>query len=146
MMRYGALLVVLALACAVSSGYAQDSAKAAAPAKSEMKMAPKDKEMTVAGEVVDVSCYLRHGDKGMGDSHAACAAACAKAGSPLGILTKDGKLYVSVLPDDHSTGPNTILMDHVAHQVEATGVVRTKGGVRGIMITKVEMAKPAEVH
>src|SRR5258708_33172296 len=54
MTRYAVLLLVLAIACAVSMGYAQDSTKAAAPAKSEMKMGAKDKEMTVAGEVVDV--------------------------------------------------------------------------------------------
>ncbi len=146
MKRISVVLVVLALACAIGTGYAQDSAKATKAAHTEMKMASKEKEITVAGEVVDVSCYLRHGDKGIGDSHAACAAACAKAGSPLGILTKDGKLYVSVLPDDHSTGPNAMLMEHVAHQVEATGIVRTKGGIRGIMLSKVEMAKPADQH
>jgi hypothetical protein len=97
------------------------------------------KSMTVTGEVVDVSCYLAHGDGGKGESHMSCGQACAKNGGPLGILTKDGKLYVSVLPDDHKTGPNAILMDHVAHTVMATGVVRSKGGTNGIMITKVEM-------
>ena len=143
MRRIASLVLVLVLACAVGVLYAQDSTKAATSAKSGMKMSSKEMDTTVSGEVVDVSCYLRHGDKGMGDGHKSCAEACAKSGSPLGILTKDGKLYVSVLPDDHSTGPNAILMDHVAHQVEATGIVRTKAGVRGMMISKVEMAKPA---
>ena len=97
------------------------------------------KEMTLQGEVVDVSCYLAHGEKGMGSDHMSCAEACAKAGGPLGILTKEKKLYVSVLPDDHSAGPNAKLMDHVGHQVKATGIVRSQGGVNGIMITSVEM-------
>jgi hypothetical protein len=140
MRRTALILLVLVLACAVGLIYAQGTPKAA---KSDAKMASKEKETTVKGEVVDVSCYLRHGDSGMGDGHKSCAEACAKAGTPLGILTKDGKLYVSVLPDDHSTGPNAVLLEHVAHQVEATGIVRTKGGVRGIMISKVEEAKPA---
>ena len=102
-------------------------------------MKSKVKESTVKGEVVDVSCYLAHGKDGIGDGHKECAAACAKNGGMLGILTKDGTLYVSVLPDDHKTGPNAILMDHVSHNVEATGIVRKKGGVNGIMITKVDM-------
>jgi hypothetical protein len=102
------------------------------------------KETKVIGEVVDVSCYLAHGENGMGDSHASCAAACAKAGGPLGILTKDKKLYVSVLPDDHTAGPNAKLIDHVGHQVEVTGIVRAKGGVNGIMISKVEMTSGEE--
>ena len=98
-----------------------------------------EKEATVKGEVVDVACYVMGGSKG--DDHKACAEACAKAGGSLGILTADGKLYVSLLPDDHKKGPNAILMDHVAHTVEATGYVRTSGGVQGIMIKSVSMAK-----
>jgi hypothetical protein len=98
-----------------------------------------EKEVTIKGEVVDVACYLAHGAKGEG--HKACAEACAKAGGALGILTSEGKLYVSLLPDDHKTGPNDILMDHIAHTVEAKGYARSKGGVNGLLITSVAMAK-----
>lgn len=125
-------LLILVLSVGLIAG--QDTMKAA---KGEKKSA---KTTTVTGEVVDVSCYLAHGEKGRGEEHASCAVACAKAGGPLGILTKDKKLYVSVLPDDHSTGPNAQLIDHVGHQVPTTGIVRAKGGVNGIMISKVEMA------
>ena len=103
-----------------------------------MKSMSKPKEATIKGEVVDVSCYLHSGAKG--DGHKDCAVACATAGGPLGILTSSGKLYVSVLPDDHSTGPNDKLKDHIAHTVTAKGMVRSKGGVNGIMITSVDMA------
>ena len=98
----------------------------------------KPKEVSIKGEVVDVSCYLHNGAKGEG--HKDCAVACATAGGPLGILTSSGKLYVSVLPDDHSAGPNDKLKDHIAHTVTAKGMVRSKGGVNGIMITSVDMA------
>ena len=97
------------------------------------------KEMTISGEVVDVACYLAQGAKG--EDHAKCAIACAKAGGALGILTADGKLYVSLLPDSHKNGPNHLLMDHVGHLVEAKGYVRVKGGVNGLMIKSVSMAK-----
>ncbi len=112
----------------------------------EMKSSKEKKapETTIKGEVVDVSCYLRHGKDGMGDGHKECGEACAKNGGPLGILTKDGKLFVSVLPDDHKNGPNFMLMDHVSHMVEVTGVVRSKGGTNGIMISKVTMADNKE--
>ena len=137
MKRITSVLFVLLLACAVL--VAQDKAK---DEKSEKKAPSKEREVTVKGEVVDVACYLRFGEKGMGDGHKTCGEACAKNGGSLGILTQEGKLYVSVLPDDHSTSPNAILLEHISHQVEATGVVRSKGGVRGIMISKVEMATP----
>src|SRR5258708_15674137 len=107
--------------------YSQDTT-AAAPATAvstakgeKAKTGKMSKQTTIDGEVVEVSCYLAHGDKGKGDDHKSCAEACAKNGSPLGVLTKEGKLYVSVLPDDHSTGPNAKLMDHIAHQVKVTG-------------------------
>jgi hypothetical protein len=139
MKRITSLFFILLLACAVI--VAQEKAK---EEKSEKKAASKERETTVKGEVVDVACYLRHGEKGMGEDHKACGEACAKNGGSLGILTKDGKLYVSVLPDDHSTSPNAALMEHIAHQVEATGLVRSKGGVRGIMISKVAMVSAPE--
>ena len=100
------------------------------------------KEMTVSGEVVDVACYLMGDAKG--PDHAKCATACAKNGSALGILTADGKLYVSLLPDDHKNNPNHMLMDHIGHTVEAKGLVRVKGGVQGIMLKSVTMAKMEE--
>lgn len=138
------VLCAVVMMFAVQASFAQEKASpvpAQMPAKKEKSKTEKiSKETSITGEVVDVSCYLAHGSKGMGDDHKSCAEACAKNGSPLGILEKGGKLYVSVLPDDHSTGPNAKLLDHIAHQVKATGIVRTKGGVNGIMITKVEMA------
>ena len=128
----GVLVALLVLTVGMTFG--QDKLKAGKEAK--------DKQVTVKGEVVDVGCYLHHGAKG--DKHKECAEACAKAGGQLGILTDKGDLYLSVLPDDHSTGPNAILMDHISHKVEATGIVRSKGGVRGLMITKVAMASTEE--
>ena len=105
----------------------------------DKKAEKKEKETTIRGEVVDVSCFLAHGKDGTGDGHKSCGEACAKAGGPLGILAKNGKLYVSVMPDDHSAGPNAKLMDHIAHEVEATGKIRSKNGVNGIMISELKM-------
>ena len=130
------VLCMLVPVFGVGALVAQDKMK---EGKADKKIGSKEKSTTVKGEVVDVSCYLAHGEKGMGEGHKGCAEACAKAGSPLGILSA-GKLYVSVLPDDHSAGPNAKLMDHIGHQVEATGIVRSHAGVNGIMITDVKMA------
>lgn len=128
-------VTLFALILIVSTGLvlAQEMSKG----KGMMSMS-KQKEVSIKGEVVDVSCYLHSGAKGEG--HKDCAVACATAGGPLGILTSSGKLYVSVLPDDHSAGPNDKLKDHIAHTVTAKGMVRSKGGVNGIMITSVDMA------
>lgn len=102
---------------------------------------PMEKEMTILGEVVDVSCYLHLGNGGRGESHKDCAVACAKNGGPLGILTSDGKLYVSIIKDEHKENPYKGLMDHIGHTVEAKGFVHSSGGVNGLRITGVTMAK-----
>ncbi len=128
-------LALFTLIVILSAGlvFAQEKGKEKATEKAA------EKEMAITGEVVDVSCYLHVGAKGEG--HKDCAVSCAKAGGALGILTADGRLYVSTLPDDHSAGPNAKLMDHITHTVTAKGSVRSKGGVNAIMIKSVEMAK-----
>ena len=122
MKHFLSVFFILALAVGVTS--AQDK-----------KMS---KEMTVTGEVVDVACYLSGDAKG--PDHVACATACAKAGGVLGILTADGKLYVSLLPDDHKKSPNHLLMDFIGKNVDAKGYARVKGGVNGLMIRSVAEA------
>ncbi len=114
-----AIVLILVLALGITSAQ-------------EKKMS---KEMTVTGEVVDVACYLAGDAKG--PDHVACATACAKAGGALGILAADGKLYVSLLPDDHKKSPNHLLMDFIGKNVEAKGYARVKGGVNGLMIRSV---------
>lgn len=122
-MRKALLFVLVSiLACAVALGQGKKTSK----------------EATLKGEVVDVACYLASGARGA--DHVQCGEACAKAGGALGILTADGKVYVSLLPDDHKNNPNHLLMDHVGKMVEAKGYVRAKGGVNGIMIRSVEVA------
>jgi hypothetical protein len=131
-MKHLAGILGLLLIFSMSMIFAQDK-------KEDKKMMSKSKETTISGEVVDVGCYLKDGAKGA--DHQACAEACAKAGSALGILTDKGKLYVSIMPDDHAAGPNAKLMDHIGHKVDATGIVRTKGGIQGIMVKDVKMAE-----
>ena len=123
MKHFMMVLLILAFAFGISSAQ-------------EKKMS---KEMTVSGEVVDVACYLASDAKG--PDHVACATACAKAGGALGILTADGKLYVSLLPDDHKKSPNHLLMDFIGKNVEAKGYVRVKGGVNGLMIRSIAETK-----
>jgi len=116
------MILISVLACTVALGQAKKMSK----------------EATLKGEVIDVACYLASGARGA--SHVDCAEACAKAGGALGILTTDGKVYISLLPDNHKNNPNYLLMDHIGQTVEAKGYVRSKGGVNGIMLRSVEMA------
>ena len=52
----------------------------------------------MVGEIVDFSCYLQIGKHG--EKHRSCAQKCFTAGQPIGLLTKDGSLYM-LMEEEH---------------------------------------------
>ncbi|MFN8178351.1 MAG: hypothetical protein U0167_10490 [bacterium] len=119
--------------------HAQMHAQAASAAK-EPEAA---KSMTVTGEIVDLGCYLGHGAKGA--SHKDCATKCIAGGMPMGVLTKEGKLYLLVMSHDNAE-PFTKAKDMAAEEVKVTGPVSKRSGMEAIEVDAIElatMAKPA---
>ena len=57
------------------------------------------KVATIIGEVVDYSCYLQVGKHG--EKHRDCGQKCLQNGQPMGILTKDGDLYL-LMEEEHN--------------------------------------------
>src|SRR5689334_6434703 len=96
------------------------------------------KTETIKGEIVDQTCYMKD-KKNVGAAHKECAETCAKKGSPLALLTADGKIYQigGPLAADH----NAKLVPHVAHTVEITGDVTEKDGKLMIAGDAVRMSK-----
>jgi len=99
------------------------------------------KEMTVKGQIVDQNCYMK--DKARtGADHGDvkdCAAMCAKKGSPMAILTEDGKLYQ--LGGGLAADNNAKIVPHVSHTVEVTGDVTEKDGKMIISADTLKMIK-----
>ena len=91
----------------------------------------EDKASVVKGEVLDLSCYLGHG--GMGEGHAGCAAKCVKGGQPMGLLGADGAVYV-LYADHGDAAPFEKAKELAGKQVEITGDVATKSGMKGITV------------
>jgi predicted metal-binding protein len=87
---------------------------------------------TVTGQIVDQMCYMKDMANNKGMDHkmpadtAGCAAACAKKGAPMALLTKDGKVYT--IAGDLAASNNAKIVAHVSHTVEITGDVTTKDG------------------
>jgi len=52
----------------------------------------------VVGEIVDFSCYLQLGKHG--EKHRTCGQKCINNGQPIGLLAKDGTLYM-LMPEEH---------------------------------------------
>lgn len=99
----------------------------------------KKEEVTIQGEVVDMACWLEEGK--MGPEHAKCAVSCVKGGTPAGIVTADGSVYL-VVP--HS-GEGKHALAHVGKKVEIKGVIHERGGIKGIISSSCKvMEEPKE--
>ncbi len=95
-------------------------------------------EQTLTGEVVDVFCYLSHGEEGLGAKHAGCATKCIKGGLPVAIKVGD-QLYLASMADH--TAANTQLADLAAQQVTVRGTVMERDGQHLIAISAIEPAE-----
>jgi hypothetical protein len=91
---------------------------------------------TISGEVVDSVCVVKDANK-HGESHAACAMACAKKGNQMAILTSDG---VYNIVGDYATNNNAKLLDYVAKDVQAKGEVSQKDGKWQIDVSSMQAA------
>ena len=90
------------------------------------------KAETVTGKVIDSTCYMKDKANNAGPDHKMpadtkdCAAACAKKGQPLALLTSDGKVYE--IAGGLAENNNVKLIPHIAHTVTITGdTMDTKG-------------------
>jgi hypothetical protein len=98
-----------------------------------MKMAAKPaKTMSWTGEIVDTGCYLAHEAKG--EKHVECGAKCVANGMPMGLLTKEGKLYLLTVNHDNAD-PYNQCKGWVGSQVEVSGTMMERAGMKGIDVT-----------
>jgi hypothetical protein len=94
------------------------------------------KSTMVKGYVLDSACAFTKGLKKPISSD--CAVACAKAGSPLVILTDDGNIYWPIADTTPSSGQNEKLLPFAGQKVTASGKVFQRGGSAAMVIEKIE--------
>src|SRR5438034_11345089 len=99
---------------------------------------PKGKTMTATGELIDTWCYFEGGDHG--PQHKACSTACAKAGNPIGLLQKNGQVYVLAGMKDHQPARD-LLAGHMNENVSVKGTLVSKGGVNMLYVSSVTPQK-----
>ena len=99
--------------------------------------AEKQKPATIEGYVLDSACaFVRDVKKPLGGGQ--CAIDCAKAGSPLVVLTDDGKIYWPISDAMPAVGQNARLMEFAGKRVVAKGTVYERGGSLAMVIEKIE--------
>jgi hypothetical protein len=146
-----ALLVVVALVVVAVAAMAQEktagttttktttATKAKAPASSSTKGSPASGKLgvkTIAGDVIDPSCWVMNGAKG--EAHKECMIACAKAGQTLAILEKKtNKVYI-LAAERPGEDPNKSVLDYAGMPVLVKGKVFTRGGIMAIQVASIE--------
>ena len=135
-----AAVVAMAQEKAATTGGAAKSTTAAKPAASSTtKGAPASGKLgvrTIAGEVIDPSCWVINGAKG--EAHKECMVACAKSGQTLAILEKKtNKVYI-LAAERPGEDPNKSVLDYAGQPVLVKGKVYTRGGIMAIQIASIE--------
>lgn len=96
------------------------------------------KESTLKGELLDLTAYLSKGKRGPENSDASEAAI--RGGAPAAIVGEDGAVTVILFTGNEGREA----LKYVGHNVEITGVVYEKGGVRGVFTKSVKDLGSAE--
>jgi hypothetical protein len=105
--------------------------------KAEQKPA---KAISTTGEIIDLGCYMGH--SATGEKHASCATKCIAGGMPMGLLTDKGHLYVLTPPHENQDAYNKC-KTLAGTQVEVTGEVNERSGMKSIEVTAVAPAPAA---
>jgi hypothetical protein len=101
-----------------------------------MTAAGKENTVTVKGYVLDSACaFTKNLDKPISRQ---CAETCARAGSPLVILSDDGTIYWPIAGTTPSAGQNKKLMPFAGQKVVASGRSFERGGSKALVIEKIE--------
>lgn len=93
--------------------------------------------LTETGEIIDLSCYIQLGKHG--EKHVACGKKCIQNGQPIGLLTKDGSVYM-LMEEEHDPrrdGQVTFrkaAADHIGHIMEVSGTEASVGGYKAIYV------------
>ena len=97
------------------------------------------KSVTVEGYVLDSACAFTKGlEKPISRD---CAVACAKEGSQLVILTKEGAIYWPIDSATPAKGQNAKLLEFAGNRVKVTGKLYERGGSHALVIETIAAAK-----
>jgi len=103
-----------------------------------------ESKATIEGLVRDIACPIQNLEATATHLSMKCLLACARTGSPLIILTKDGELYMPMsdkMPDEDQ---RQRLVPFLGKYVRASGTVYERKGTRAIVINEIEELK--DVH
>jgi len=131
------LLVCIGMTLSLASSQPQANTQKTEASSHESKA-------TIEGLVRDIACPIQNLEATATHLSMKCLLACARAGSPLIILTKDGELYLPMsdkMPDEDQ---RQRLEPFLGKYVRASGTVYERKGTHAIVINEIGELK--DVH
>jgi len=124
-------IVRIALACALTVAFAPFAGAA------------EEQEVTLVGEPVDIQCYMAGRS---GEGHAQCAKSCAENGNPIGFVAADdeGKETLYLVLGSDGKSAKDVMLEHMGLEVEATGTVSEKNGLKVLTVASVAEPEPED--
>ena len=96
------------------------------------------KVVTVVGEIIDLACYTSLGKHGT--KHRDCGQKCLKNGGPIGLLAKDGKIYL-LIEEEHdqrrdglTTSFRAAAIENMAYVMEVSGTLSEVEGMKTLHV------------
>lgn len=127
-----AIVLAIAVACLGFGVVLADEKKAD---KADAHAGHGAKASTISGELVDMGCYVAHGAGGA--KHTECAAKCIAGGMPMGLVTKEGNLYLLTLSHSNAD-PYNKLKEMAGKQVKVTGPANERAGMKTLEVASFE--------
>ena len=96
------------------------------------------KRVTVTGEVIDSWCYITQIMYPEGTAHHQCALWCAAGGIPVGIVDKDGVVYMVLkIEQDTTSVANPAVLRIQTHKVTVDGDLYRRDGMNYLLVSRV---------
>lgn len=133
--------VVLIFCCFAGLAFAAPQSPQTAPPPDNSSAGVK---ATIEGLVRDAACPMQNSRATATEFNLKCALDCAKQGSPLIILTREGNIYLPISDSMPDKDQRRRLMPFVGKYVRASGTVFERNGTRAIAIAEIKELK--DVH
>ena len=138
----GSLICSVLVWSSVTVGLAWSHAQMSA--QKEADIPSHQSKATIEGLVRDIACPIQNLEATATHLSMKCLRACARNGSPLVILTKDGELYFPISATMPDTDQRQKLMPFLGKYVQAAGTVYERNGTHAIVINDIHELK--DVH
>ncbi len=139
------LYAFFVLCAIVSFGSPANASQATTHSSTSANTSDDGVAMTIEGLVRDVACPMLNHKSTATHFNLDCALACARAGSPLVVLTKKDEIYFPMTDQMPDVSQRERLMPFVGKYVRVTGQVRRRNGTRTIVIKTISEMKDVKL-